>query len=274
MLSLAPLTLLPCSPVEIIDAAAGAGFDAVGLRLFPVIDTDIDVMASPALLQSIKERLDETKLKVLDIEVVRVGPELDVPAMLPALQFASEVGARNILVTSLSREDYRENELHHTANKLNELAEVAGAYGLKPMLEFMIFRGVATIEDAVAMVEKAGHPNIGICVDALHLQRSGGNPSALAKVDPALFSCFQICDAPLLPQEDVRREARYGRVYPGEGELPLADILSALPAGIPVSVETPTESRKDVSLADRAREVARRTSEVLATAAPGGDRST
>ena len=98
--------------------------------------------------------------------------------------------------------------------------------------------------------------------------------AGLAKVDPALFSCFQICDAPLLPQEDVRREARYGRVYPGEGELPLADILSALPAGIPVSVETPTESRKDVSLADRAREVARRTSEVLATAAPGGDRST
>lgn len=74
ILSLAPLTVLPASPLEQIDAAHAAGFDAVGLRLQPVMPTDIEVMGNAALLRDIERRLDATGMKVLDIEVFRVGP--------------------------------------------------------------------------------------------------------------------------------------------------------------------------------------------------------
>jgi hypothetical protein len=38
------------------------------------------------------------------------------------------------------------------------------------------------------------------------------------------------------------REARAGRLLPGEGELPLGELLAALPDGIPVAVEAPSAS--------------------------------
>jgi hypothetical protein len=39
----------------------------------------------------------------------------------------------------------------------------------------------------------------------------------LAQYDPALFSYMHLCDAPAIPPEGVRPEAREGRLYPGEG---------------------------------------------------------
>ncbi len=40
-------------------------------------------------------------------------------------------------------------------------------------------------------------------------------------------------------------EARARRLLPGEGELPLAGMLRALPSGMPVSVEAPCQSARD-----------------------------
>jgi hypothetical protein len=34
-------------------------------------------------------------------------------------------------------------------------------------------------------------------------------------------------------------EGGSGRFYPGEGEMPLADIVDALPPGLPISIEAP-----------------------------------
>ena len=84
----------------------------------------------------------------------------------------------------------------------------------------------------------------------------------LAGLDPALLSYLQICDAPLSPPRGLRAtdplprgqhadagddavlEARARRLLPGEGELPLAEMLRALPSGLPVSVEAPCQSAR------------------------------
>ena len=60
-LSLSPLTVLPCSPVEQIDAAHKAGFDSVGLRLFPSLPTDVDVMADRPLQRDIESAVLRTR---------------------------------------------------------------------------------------------------------------------------------------------------------------------------------------------------------------------
>jgi hypothetical protein len=70
---------------------------------------------------------------------------------------------------------------------------------------------------------------------------------------------YQLCDAPLaaptgLPRprrlargqsldiDDLALEARAARLLPGEGELPLVDIVAAMPPDIPVSVEAPNQA--------------------------------
>ena len=88
-LSLSPLTVLPCSPLEQIDAAQAAGFDAVGLRLQPALATDLDVMSDAALQRAIERRLAATGLRVLDVEVFRVGRRTDIVAMEGALAYAA-----------------------------------------------------------------------------------------------------------------------------------------------------------------------------------------
>jgi sugar phosphate isomerase/epimerase len=265
ILSLAPLTVLPASPLAQIDAAHAAGFDAVGLRLQPVAPDDADIMGNAALRHDIERRLDDTGLKVLDIEVFRVGPRADIGSMLPAMEFASRLGAKYMLCTSVLVAEHVPSEEPRTVEKFAQLCEAGARLGIKPMLEFMIYRAIGTIEAALRMVELVRHPNVGICVDALHLSRSGGTPDSLRKVDPGLLCYAQICDAPAAvpPVSQIPIEARCHRLYPGEGSLPLRALLDALPPDIPLSLEAPDSRSAHLSALQRAQAVARSTRRLL-----------
>ena len=265
ILSLAALTVLPASPLEQIDAAHAAGFDAVGLRLQPVNPTDVDVMGNPALLRDIERRLAATGLKVLDVEVFRVGPRADIGSMLPATEFAAGLGAKYMLCTSVLVAEHVAAEEPRTVEKFVELCEAGARLGIKPMLEFMIYRSVGTLDDAVRMVGLVQHPNLGICVDALHLSRSGGTPDSVRKVDPGLLCYAQICDAlaALPPASQIPVEALTQRLNPGQGELPLRDLLDVLPPGIPLSLEVPASNCAHLSTLQRAHALARSTRNLL-----------
>ena len=240
--SLSPLTVLPSGPLEQIDAAVAAGFQTVGLRLLPVMTTDVAIMEDPALMRAIAQRIGETGLSVLDVEVVRVNPRLDVSGVLPVLEFGAELRARWLAVTADRLDDYRPEEEPALTRKLTELADAASIRGMGVMLEFMVFRGVATLEDAVRIVSAVDRPNMRICLDVLHLFRSGGGVESLREVDPSLLACIQLNDAPAIPPDDVQREARYDRLLPGRGQLPLRELLDTLPTDIPLAIEVPSRS--------------------------------
>jgi sugar phosphate isomerase/epimerase len=269
MLSLCPLTVYPCSPLQQIDAALETGYDAAGLRLIPVMPTDVDVMADAALRREIEKRLSATGLKVLDIEVVRMSPDLDLASLEPTLQYAGELGARSLAVTGMPKAEWRPEFEPATVRKFRELCAAAMRHSIEPALEFMAFRSIGSLEAAIRMRELVGHPNLRICIDALHFQRSGGAPALLKSADPNMLSCFQICDAPAQAPDDLPGEARFGRLLPGEGGLPLREMLAALPANLPIAVEVPDASRSDHSVLERARRAALRTREVLKASGRG-----
>src|SRR5262249_26517959 len=132
----------------------------------------------------------------------------------------------------------------------------AQQYGLHVCLEFAIYTGVRTLADAVRVVKKSGRANASVLVDALHFSRSGGWPSDIAGVDASLFRYAQICDAAaVIPRESsaLIREARGGRLLPGEGGLPLRELVAALPAAIPLAVEAPVRATAGLSALERAQ---------------------
>jgi hypothetical protein len=51
----------------------------------------------------------------------------------------------------------------------------------------------------------------------------------------------------------LTREARTGRLLPGEGVLPLADLVAALPDGLPLAVEAPCQATAALPALDRAK---------------------
>jgi hypothetical protein len=62
------------------------------------------------------------------------------------------------------------------------------------------------------------------------------------------------CPAPtaIPPHEDLRPEARGGRLDPGRGELWLDAFVNAFPAGTTIELEVPNAARADLSVNDRA----------------------
>jgi sugar phosphate isomerase/epimerase len=177
-------------------------------------------------------------------------------------------------------------DLHRAKDTFAALAEAARPYGLRPAIEAIPYMQVKTLSDAAVLVGESGG---GIIIDPLHLQRGGGTPGDVRSLDPKLIGYCQLCDAPLAaphnlprPRElprgqsvegitDLALEARAVRLLPGDGELPLAEIISAVPAGLPLSVETPNlallESLGAIEFARRARQAVAR---LLAVAAPAG----
>jgi sugar phosphate isomerase/epimerase len=77
----------------------------------------------------------------------------------------------------------------------------------------------------------------------MHLVRSGSTAADVAALDASLFGYVQLSDSTLEQRGAAYRDDSSDRLAPGEGELPLVDIMLALPAGLPVGVEVPMRSR-------------------------------
>jgi sugar phosphate isomerase/epimerase len=231
------LTLLGVSPPDLVTAAAAAGFTAVGLRISPVTDGERPWPVSPGspMLAETARRCADTGMAVLDVEAVRLGPSTARTAEYgPVLAAAAELGARYVNAIC------DDPDLSRLSDSFARLVAAAAPYGIRAVVEFMAYRSVATLPDAVAIA--AGSDGGGILVDALHVQRCGVRLAQLRAVDPGLISYVQLCDATLKTPADPLHEARAARLLPGAGELPLLDLLAALPGGIPVTVEAPTEA--------------------------------
>jgi sugar phosphate isomerase/epimerase len=264
-LSLASGVMPDATPLQMVEAAAAAGFDKVGLW--------IDLASwSGSTTRSVRAALSSHRLDVLDAEVLWIQPGPANPDHLRVIDIAAELGARNVLVVS-SDPDYGA-----TLGKYVQLCRYAAPAGLRVALEFGAFTDVGTLDAALAILRDAQQPNQALLVDALHLQRSGATPADLARVPAAWFSYAQLCDAPLdgpaaSDRVAIREEAIGLRLCPGEGELPLADLLAALPRALPLSVEVRSAALRRAwpGFAERASVVAHATRQWLALRFPNND---
>lgn len=241
------LTLLGVPPPGLVTIAARAGFDAVGLRIAPVTDGERPWPMAPGstMLAETALRCADTGITVLDAEAVRLGPERT--DFTPFLDAAAQLGARYVNAIC------EEQDLSRLAEEFARLVAAALPYGIRPVIEFMAYRSIRTLADATAVAAASGGG--GILIDALHVQRCGVSLDALHALDPGLVSYVQLCDAPLAAPADQVAEARSARLLPGEGELPVAGLLAALPDGVPVAVEAPQAGAADhpAAFAGRAR---------------------
>jgi sugar phosphate isomerase/epimerase len=254
-MSLAHLTVLETTPPDLVSVAAAAGFRSIGIRLTATPSVGIppyDILNDGPLLRETLLRLADTGVSVLDTEFLRFEPEHPLGIPEGFLEVSGRLGARNVLVMSAEPQEAR------TIERFCELCDRAAPYGLHVGLEFAIYTGVRTLADAVRVVTQSGRANASVLIDALHFSRSGGMPAHVAHADASLFRYAQICDAsPDMPGPGdtprLIREARTGRLLPGEGVLPLADLVAALPDALPLAVEAPCRATADLPAVERAK---------------------
>ena len=265
ILSLASLTVLELSPPEMVEVAARAGYSHVGLRLVPATPEEhhFALVGDDDLRRRTMERLRDTGIRVLDVEILRLKPDTVVAGFEKTLAVGAEFGATELLVAGNDSDEQRLTE------NFARLCDLAAPYGLHPHLEFMPWTDARNLEQALRIVAKAGRENGAVLVDAFHFDRSGSRLEDLDGVPPSRLRYAQLCDvAGPRPTDmaEILRQARNERRFPGEGDCDLIGLLRCLPANLPLSLEIPTVKllEQGVSGLQRAQMAIDRTRELLA----------
>jgi len=233
--------MLDVDAFELVDAAADAGFDGVGLRL--------SGPHAAADLSTLRQHAADRGIRVADVEVHRItaGTHADDAAAL--IGGAAELGAAAVLVVSDLADDVA------TVAQLTALAERCRAHGLQLGLEYMAWTNPCEPVAAVKMAQAAG---CELVVDLLHHVRVGAGVVELdAIVAAGVLGWVQVCDAVqgIMPMDHAAllHEARHARLLPGEGTLPLRDLLRHLPADTVISVEVQSDQLLHTPPRERAR---------------------
>ncbi len=120
----------------------------------------------------------------------------------------------------------RDRAIERAGRVATDYAEAAHDFGLKVALEPIGGREfMGGPDDAIAVVDAAGHPALGIMVDTFHYHKSGVAPERVAEIDAGQILIVHINDAENLPRETLTDAQR---LYPGLGILPLHGYLNAL----------------------------------------------
>lgn len=214
-----------------------SGYQYVSLRPIPVTPNEpkYPLGSDADLLARTRRKMRDTGIRLLDIELARIYDGVSIPDYEPALAAAAELGGRFVLSSGWTPNH------PYTVEKFGELCDLAGRYGLTVCFEFVTFASVSDLAGAAAVVREASRKNAGLCIDTLHFYRSGCHVEELDSLPASWFPYLQICDAAsaiAASREEMIFTARADRKFPGEGVLPIADILNRLPP-VPYAIEAP-----------------------------------
>lgn len=238
-LGIGMLSVFGLPPVELVNLAADLGCRFVsaalqGMPLVPLGYPRFSLTDDAGLRQAVLAAMDDRGVTISLGDGFLVLPGADVRALRTDLDVLAELGVPRINVVSL------DPDVPRSFDQFAALADLAAQRGIQTLVEPVPGLTVGDLPTALAAVEHVARPDFRLLIDTMHLVRSGSNAADLAAIDPARIGYAQLNDTTLRPRGgNYMEEAMFERMVPGEGELPLRDILSALPAGIVIELEVP-----------------------------------
>ena len=236
------LSVFGIAPVELVDLAADLACQYVSifqqtLPLTPLGDLPFSLRDDAALRKDMLAVMNQRGVTISLGDGFVVLPGADVRTFASDLDAMAGLGVPRINTASFDRDRGR------TFDQFAVLAELAAQRGIQTVVEPVPGLTVGDLPTALAAVRHVGRADFGVLIDAMHLVRSGSSAADLAAIDPDHVGYAQLNDTTLQPRtESYMEEATYERMVPGEGELPLHDILSALPPDIVIELEVPRRS--------------------------------
>jgi len=224
---------------EKLAAASAAGFD--GVELF-----EPDLIAAPLAPEEVRRRLAD-----LGLALELYQPLRDIEAVPPELfrrklslarakfDLMQRLGARMALLCSnASPQAIDDDDL--AAEQLSAVAGEARARGLTVAYEALAWgTHVSDYARSWRIVQRAGHPALGVCLDSFHILARGTALDEIAAIPPGKLFMLQLADAPRLRMDELQWSRHY-RCFPGQGSFDLGSFLGrVLAAGYagPLSLE-------------------------------------
>lgn len=220
-------------PARMVEVAASAKWPACGIWFDPGTWNE-------ATTREVKRRLDDTGVVALDLEPIIPAPDHDDHGER-AIETAAAIGARHVLFTS------RLADPSATIDRFATLCDIASGCGVTLVCEFLPIFPLRSLSMANDVVTRHPVEVAGILIDNLHLSRSGGAIDEVREIDARRFPYLQIADAVAnAPTEfgALLDEALNGRLLPGDGALPITELLAAVPR-VPLSFEVRSRALRD-----------------------------
>lgn len=252
-LGIEQLSVFGLPPVAFVTLAADLGCGAIstGLTSFgfnPHGYAPFSLREDAALRREMIAAMRDTGVAISLGEGCIIRPGAEIGDAAADMDLFRELGAERLNTVSMDPDGNR------TLDQLARFAEMAGERGMVSTVELCPMLTIDRLAGAVAAVRHVGRADFRLLLDMMHLGRSGATGAEVAALDPAMIDYVQLCDAPRVPTEpDYMLEATFERMIPGEGDMPIADYLAALPPGLTMSLEVPMKSRAEAGIGARAR---------------------
>ncbi len=236
-------TLHQASLIETIEVAARFGFPT--LQIPP--DIYFDALEAGMDSKALRRRLADTDVQVRLIDAITAGvpgmPTEPVVFKGRAMQrfdvaVCCEVAeALEAPIVNLSHYLGQPVPIEQMAEATSGICRYAAKRNITIVLEFMPGSGIRTLGEAHAIAQACGEPNCKVLLDTWHLTRSGGTANDVRALAPHAIGAFQLSDRKT-PPPNTPYVPMTGRLLPGEGELPLTDIIDATLSNSPdISLE-------------------------------------
>lgn len=221
-------TLSPVPIAERITAVADAGYCGMG-----VVADDLAAIRDSIGLVQLRDMVADAGLTHLEIELLErwwvprgeTGHTFAVrDLLLDAADVLSpafiKIGSQNGPATS---------EPLALVEPLRELADQAVAHGTRIAIETMPFSTISTVPMGIEIITAAGHPAVGLLIDAWHVFRAGTTLDTLAAaLPPELIFGVELDDAAPTVVGTLFEDTVDRRLLCGEGSFDLKGLVAML----------------------------------------------
>jgi 4-hydroxyphenylpyruvate dioxygenase len=212
---------------EKLSAIAAAQFDAV--EIF-----ENDLLSFAGTPADVRRILRDLNLGIVTLQPFRDFEGMPEPQSARAFARAErkfdimhELGCDLLMVRSNCSPDSI-GGIDRAAADLRALAEQASARGMRIAFEALAWgRHINDYRDAWEVVRRADHPAAGLVLDTFHILARKTDLSAIRAIPGDKIFLVQVADAPLL-EMDLLSWSRQFRNFPGQGDLPVIDVMEAL----------------------------------------------
>jgi sugar phosphate isomerase/epimerase len=226
-------------PVDFVHLAADLGCRYISTALtgrpleslgYPTFSLKDDVRLRRDLLTAMNDRGVSISLG----EGMVIFPESDVSQLAADLDIMAELGIAAINTLSFEKDRSR------TFDQLATLTQMAAARSVATSIEMAPGLTFGDLSAVRAAIDHVGSPGLRVTVDTMHWGRLGYGAAELRELGAQRIGYLQLSDTTWQPRmTSYLKEAMYERVAPGDGELPLAEMLEAVPADVVVGLEIP-----------------------------------
>lgn len=220
------------SLVEEVELAAKAGYDGIE----PWTRNLQQYKEQGGSLRDLRKRIEDHGLRVesaigfaqwiVDDEAARKKGLEDAKR---DMELVAAIGGARIAAppAGASGQDAPRIDLFAAADRYRALLNAGSRIGVTPQVEVWgPSKNLSRLGEAVFVAVESGHPDACVLPDVYHVYRGGSGFAGLEVIAGKALHCFHMND---YPTDRPRQELTDAdRVYPGDGNAPLTDILRTL----------------------------------------------